>query len=158
MGMGEVNFYLKKPVKTTGKALIYLKFKYNGNNVLVYSFGQTIYPLNWNAEKQRVKSNRQTTEDGQNTLNDLLDNLARITKSSYNNEIKNGVPNPGTLRKYLDEFLSATSKGKVKKAEPDFFGLIDRFILGEIKNAGRDKSQRTLKNYQNTRKHLLLYQ
>src|SRR4051794_33354926 len=156
MGMGEVNFYLKKPVKTTGKALIYLKFKYNGNNVLVYSFGQTIYPINWNAEKQRVKSNRQTTDDGQNTLNDLLDNLSRITKSSYNNEIKNGVPKPARLRRYLDEFMTASSTAEVKKAEPDFFGLIDRFISGEIKYAGKDKSQRTLKNYQNTRKHLQL--
>ncbi len=103
--MGDVNFYLKKPVKGAGKSLIFLKFKYNRNNALVYPFGQSINPSNWNAEKQRVKSNRQTTGDGQNSLNDLLDNLAKLTKTAYNNELKNGVPEPGKLRKHLDDFF-----------------------------------------------------
>ena len=156
--MGDINFYLKKLVKGTGKSLIYLKFKFNGGNVLVYTFGQTIVPNNWNAEKQRVKNNRQTTEDGQNLLNDLLDNLAKVTKTAYNNELKNGVPEPGKLRKYLDDFLSLKSNSKEKKAGPDLFSLIDRFISGEIKNAGKDKSENTLSNYKNTKNHLEAYQ
>ena len=105
-----------------------------------------------------MKSNRQTTEDGQNSLNDLLDNFAKLTKTTYNNELKNGVPQRGKLRKYLDDFLSSNSKSKVKNAEPDFFSLIERFISGEIKNAGKDKSQHTLNNYRQTKNHLQAYQ
>lgn len=55
---GAVNFYLKKPEPTTGRSLIYLKFKYSGHP-LVFTFDQTIDPSNWNAKKQRVKSNTQ---------------------------------------------------------------------------------------------------
>ncbi len=74
--MGEVNFYLKKPANGSGKSLIYLKFKYNGNIPFIFTFGQNISPSNWNRDKQRVKNNKQTTEDGQYYLNDLLDNLS----------------------------------------------------------------------------------
>lgn len=154
--MGEVNFYLKKAVKGTGNSLIYLKFKYNSSKVLIYTFGQSINPANWNTDKQRVKSNRQTTENGQNSLNELLDNLVKVTKSAYNNEIKNGVPEPEKIRGYLDDFLSL--KSKKKKEDPNFFTLIDRFISGEIKNTGKDKSQHTLNNYRNTKNHLRLYE
>jgi len=154
--MGEVNFYLKKAVKGTGNSLIYLKFKYNSSKVLIYTFGQSINPSNWNTDKQRVKSNRQTTENGQNSLNELLDNLVKVTKSAYNNEIKNGVPEPEKIRASLDDFLS--SKSKKKKEDPNFFTLVDRFISGEIKNTGKDKSQHTLNNYRNTKNHLLLYE
>lgn len=61
--MGEVNFYLKAPAKVSGKSLIYLKYKYCGK-VLVFTFGQNVDPSNWNPNKQRVKTNRITTEDG----------------------------------------------------------------------------------------------
>ena len=36
--------------------------------------------------------------------------------------------------------------------------MIDRFISGEIKNAGKDKSENTLGNYKNTKNHLEAYQ
>jgi integrase len=156
--MGEVNFYLKKPAKSTGKSLIYLKFKYNNGNALVYTFGQSIEPANWNQDKQRVKSNRQTIENGLNLLNGLLDNLAKVTMKAYNNEIKNGVPEPEKIRSYLDDFLSFTANRKTNNSAPDFMSLIDRFISGEIKFAGKDKSPNTLANYQSTKRHLLAYQ
>jgi integrase len=156
--MGEVNFYLKKPVKSTGKSLIFLMFRYNGNNVFIYSFGQSINPSNWNADRQRVKSNRQTTANGENSLNDLLDHLVKVTKTAYSNEIRNGIPTPQRLRKYLDEFLSCNRVDEIKKQDPDLFSLIDRFISGEIKNTGRDKSQNTLSNYKATKNHLEAYQ
>ena len=53
--MGDVHFYLKKP-NSKGLRLIYLKFKHKGET-LVYSFGQTIDPKNWNGEWERVKKN-----------------------------------------------------------------------------------------------------
>lgn len=156
--MGEVNFYLKKPAKKTGKSLIYLKFKYNNEKVLVYTFGQSIDAANWNSDKQRVKSNRQTIDNGLNLLNGLLDNLEKVAIKAYNNEIKNGIPEPDKIRTYLDDFLSSNSKAKTNKSSADFFTLIDRFISGEIKYAGKDKSPNTLANYHSTKRHLLAYQ
>src|ERR1051326_9595119 len=98
--MGEVNFYLKKAEESTGHSLIYLQFKYDGKK-LVYSFGQSIAPKNWNPGKQRVKNNRLTTADKKHNLNDLLKNLEKECTEAYNAEIKNGSPHPDKLRDYL---------------------------------------------------------
>ena len=102
--MPEVNFYLKKPEPVTGKSLIYLQFKYNGQR-LVFSFNEKVDPNNWNKKKQRVKNNRETTADGQHALNDLLENLKRVCESAYKEELKNGMPVPEKLRMYLANFL-----------------------------------------------------
>jgi len=58
----------------------------------------------------------------------------------------------------LDNFLTSNSKNKAKKADVDFFSLIDRFISGEIKNTGKDKSSNTLNNYRTTKNHLKAYE
>src|SRR5437762_9494551 len=97
---GHVNFYLKKKEKSTGKSLIYLKYKYAGN-VFVYSFDQTIDPgkelkndgfQNWSTGKQRVRGNKFTTKDGQHSLNDLLDNLENVLLTAYRKELSSGIP------------------------------------------------------------------
>ncbi|MEJ7740431.1 MAG: Arm DNA-binding domain-containing protein [Chitinophagaceae bacterium] len=139
--MGSVNFYLKKREKVSKKSLIYLKFKYNGK-VLVYSFGQSIDPINWSPSKQRVKSNRATTGDGQFSLNDLLDNLEIECQRAYNSEIRNGIPEPATLKHRLEKLLN---KNHGAAAASSFHKLIERFIAGEIKYKGREKSSNTLK-------------
>src|SRR5687767_4616 len=134
---GSVNFYLKKAEKQTGKSLIYLKYKYSGN-VLVYSFDQTIDRRNWNPKKQRVKSNKQTTKDGQYSLNDLLENLQNVLHTAFRKEIAYGIPPKSKLKEALDNFINQN------KEEPDritLYKLADRFIAGEIKNReGEDKS------------------
>ena len=58
--------------------------------LLVYAFGQFVEPKNWNDNKQRVKNNKTTTDDGKHLLNDLLDNLQKVCENAYNTEIKNG--------------------------------------------------------------------
>src|SRR5215218_3605870 len=98
--MGAVNFYLKKKEESTGKSLIYLQYKYNGYK-LTFSFGQVIDPKNWNNGRQRVKSNNQTTADGKHSLNELLENLAVECVRAYNTELKNGIPTPTAIKKYL---------------------------------------------------------
>lgn len=147
--MGNVNFYLKTPAKVTGKSLIYLKYKYSGR-VLVYTFGQNINPSNWSEKKQRVKTNRETTADGQHSLNDLLDTLVNITKSAYNKEMVNGIPEPDTLKKYLDDFVNQRDASN----KPTLYDLIERFINGEIKFRGKNKSEETIRVYTTTRNHL----
>ncbi len=150
--MGEVGFYLKKADK--GKsALIYLQFRYQGNK-LVYSFGQTIEPKNWNKTKQRVKNNNQTTADGQYSLNDLLDNLRDECLKAYNTEIKSGVPAPAVLKQYLVNFFEGNT---ATSEQPTLFKLIERFISGEIKYRGSDKAKGTLKQYKTTYNHLLAF-
>jgi len=150
----EVNFYLK-PVDAEGKSLIFLNFKYNKNR-LFFSFGERIRPADWNGNKQRAKKKATTTTDGEYSLNDLLDNLKRVCEDAYIKEKKNGIPTVEKLRKYLNDFLQ-------KNLQPDegqgkLFELIERFITGEIKNKGKDKSQNTLDNYNAVKQHLLSYQ
>lgn len=141
--MGTVNFYLKKAEDVSGRSLIYLQFLYNGKK-LVFSFGQSIDPDDWKSGKQRLKKNTATTVDGKFLVNDLLDNLERECQAAYNTEIKNGVPMPATLRKYLIDFMNQNSDNPQTTTLKT---LIDRFINNEIKHKGRDKSKNTLKTY-----------
>ena len=145
----EVNFRLK-PIDEKGKCLIYLQFLYNRQR-LFFSFGQRIEPGSWNLAKQRVKSNKQTTEDGQHSLNDLLDNLERVCIKAYNEELKNGIPGPETIKAYLKAFINQQEPDPDK---PTLHKLIDRFINNEIKNKGRDKSGNTINTYQTCLGHL----
>lgn len=157
--MGSINFYLKKAEKGSGKSLIYLQYYYHGKK-LTYSTKQTIDPKNWLKGKQRVKSNNQTTEDGKHSLNELLDNLETVLENAYNCEIKNGVPLPNTLRKYLDDFFNQNDIAELKeKNKPTLFNLIDRFISGEIKGKkGREHSEGSLDNYHAAKQHLTAFQ
>ena len=100
---------LTQLLNLTGKSLIYLQYKYNGQK-LVFSFGQSIHKKNWNPAKQRVKSNNQTTEDGEHSLNDLLDNLEKVCFKAYRNELNNGIPQPSTLKQHLIAFINQNDK------------------------------------------------
>lgn len=158
--MGEVNFYLKKAEKSTGLSLIYLQFKYKGNK-LVFSFGQSIDPKNWNDNKQRVKSNKQTTADGDHSLNDLLGNLKEVCEKAYKDELKNGTPTTDTLKSYLIRFINQNTDAEKIERET-FFSLLDRFISGEVKisrgekkKIGRSRAQGTINNYHALKIHLL---
>jgi integrase len=148
--MSEVCFYLKDK-NSDGKTPIYLQFKYNGQR-LKYYFNQGIEPRFWNPAKQRVKGNKITTEDGQHYLNDLLDNLQAVLKAAYRKEIANGIPSLKVLKARLDDFLFKNKKDDSGKIS--FFQLADRFISGEIKYKGRDKSRNTTKTYKTVTKHL----
>ncbi len=150
--MPNVNFYLKKPERSTGKSLIYLQFKCNRQR-LVYSFGQTIFPKDWNGKKQRVKLKNQTTIDGKHNLNDLLENLQKVLLSKYNQELKNGNPHPQTLKDAMDGFIYQNSED-AETDGPTLYKLIDRFIANEIKFKGRGKSPNTIKTYQTVNGHL----
>jgi hypothetical protein len=151
--MSTVSFLLKK-AGSSGKSLIILQFKYNGKK-LVFSFGQSIYKKNWNAKKQRVKSNKQTTADGDHSLNDLLDNLQDICEGTYKKELKNGIPNTDVLKKHLIEFMQQNNEDD---SRPTLFSLIQRFINNEIKHKGRDKTEATIKTYKTLKGHLLEFE
>lgn len=166
--MPTVNFYLKTKEENTGKCLIKLRFKYSGHD-LVYTFGESIDPgkklkdgnyENWSVKKQRVKSNTQTTKDGDHSLNDLLDSLEEVLQQAYKAELKNGVPLPSTLKKYLDDFRNQNKiAAEQDKSRPTLFNLIDRFVSGEIKGKkGREHREGTLDNYAACKAHLMAYQ
>jgi integrase len=152
--MGAVNFYLKKAEEVSGNSLIYLQFLYNGRK-LVFSFGQSINPKDWKTGKQRLKKNTATTADGKHLLNDLLDNLEKECLRAYNTEIKNGVPTPAVLRRYLIDFMNQNS---ANPQTTTLKTLISRFINNEIKHHGRDKSKNTLKTYNTVLGHLNDYE
>lgn len=147
---GNVNFYLKKAEETTGRSLIYLKFKYSGN-VLVYTFDQTISPDQWSSSKQRVKNNRTTTKDGLHSLNDLLNNLEGVLLTAYRKELSKGIPAKATLKEALDNFMNS-NKDNPERAT--FYKLLDRFISGEILYKGKEKSPNTIKTYNTLKGHL----
>lgn len=151
--MPNVNFYLKKPESTLGKSLIYLQFKYHGKK-LVYSFGQKISPLDWSKENKRVKSHRGTILNGQYAINDLLDKLEKICLKAYNEEMVKGIPPVSVLKFHMDAFMRSHGG---KTALIDVYQLFDRFIAGEIKSGGREKSRNTLKNYVTTKGHLFKF-
>lgn len=154
----QVNFYLKKAIASTGKSLIYLRFCYNSQKLL-FSFNQSVEPIHWNKKKQRIKSNSYTTTDGKHYVNDLLENLSSICLSTYNREIKNGIPTTSTIKAFLQEFLNQNIEEENKKSNiPSFFELADKFIAGLIKFRGRDKSTSTLKGYQTAKASLLLFE
>ena len=171
--MGGVNFYLKKPQASannkpneptgkklkdsTGKSLIYLQYEYSGRR-LVFSFGQRIRPDLWDHSKQRVKNPKVTAKDGKHLLNGLLNKLSEVCEYSYNLELKNGIPEPQTLKRYLVSFLNQNEDPGQKPDQTTLFQLIDRFISGEIKNKGRAKSRGTLQNYRAVQKHLQDFQ
>lgn len=153
----EVHFRLKPVNKTgnsKGKASIYLQFIYNGKR-LFYSVGQSIKPADWNPAKERVKKKDTTTSDGKFALNDLLDNLKKVCEKAYNTSLKDGIPAPATLSAALDDFINQNNNDEGKD---NLFKLIDRFIDGEIKSKGREKSKGTITNYKAVRKHLKQFQ
>lgn len=150
-----VNYYLTTKDED-GKCSIFLQYVYAGHR-LKFSFGQRVKPGNWNKAKQRVKNNRETTEDSKFLLNDLLDNLEKVCISAYNSEIKNGIPKPATLKKYLQDFLYQNHNDDGPDT-PSLFKLIERFKAGEIKSKGKDKSKGSLQNYHAVMKHLQQFQ
>lgn len=145
----EVNFYLK-PVDKDGKALIYLQF-WVKDKKLHFSFGEKIKPSEWSTKKQRGKNVGALTNDGEHSLNELLDNLRDVLMDGFKKEKVNGIPTIGKLKGYLNEFMNQNSG---KEDAPAFWSLIDRFIKGEIKFRGRNKSQSSLNNYSAVKKHL----
>jgi integrase len=149
--MGEVNFYLKKAEPISGKSLIYLQYKYNGKK-LVFAFGQTIEPGKWSRKKQRVRQGSIVkTTDGKHLLNDLLDSLQRECYAAYNAEIRKGVPAPATLKRCLSDYMN---QNEADPNRPTFRKLLDRFIAGEIKHKGKEKSLNTIKTYNTLKGHL----
>lgn len=153
--MPAVNYYLKKAAPGE-KSLVYMQVKYNGQK-LVYSFGQKVDKGNWSDAKQRLKSNKATTADGQHLLNDLLDALEKEFLIAYNKEIKTGIPAPRTLKKHLDNYLYQNLQENTND-EHTLFKLINRFVAGEIKFRGRDKTKGSLNNYNSVLKHLVEFQ
>jgi integrase len=151
----QVNFRLK-PHDAEGLSLIYLQFLYNKYR-LFFSFGQKVNVSNWNKNKQRVKNTRETSSDGKYLLNDLLENLEKVCIKAYNNEIKNGIPHPDTLKRYLEDFLNQ-NEPQTQQEMPSLFKLLDRFINNEIKFKGKNKSKNTLKTYNTLKGHLHEYQ
>lgn len=154
--MPTVNFYLKKPVDEKEKSLIYLQFKYSGEK-FVYAFGEKIHKKDWNEKKQRVKSNTATTADGKHSVNDLLTNLENVCIKAYNDNLKNGVPPKGILKTALNAFFLRNLQQGEGIKDKTLFKLIDRFIEGEIKNKGKDKSRGSISNYKAVKKHLEEY-
>ncbi len=163
--MGEVCFYLKKP-NANKTSLVYLQKKYDSQR-LVYTFGQTIDPKNWNKKKQRVKSNLETTANGRYNLNDLLDALQDECERAYNIEIKNGIPHPDVLKQYLESYynqnFSQPANGEEitvssENNKSKLYLLIESFIRGDIKHKGKDKSKETIKQYKATYNHLLEFE
>ncbi len=150
----EVHFRLK-PEDQNGKHTIYLQFIYRGHR-LFYSFGQTVRLNDWNKGKQRVKNKLATTADGKFSLNDLLDSLKKICEKTYNESLKTGIPTPDQLKKPLNDFINQNHQDETGK--PTLNTLADRFINGEIKVKGKDKSRGSLNNYRSVKKHLNEFQ
>ncbi len=146
----EVNFYLK-PADANGKALIFLNFKYN-NERFFFSFGERIRPEDWNSKKQRPKK-ALLTNDGEHSLTELIENLKKECENAFRIEKARGIPHPSTLRQYLQKFLNINSIME-DEHKPTLYKLIGRFLRGEVKHQGRDKTEATIQTYRSALHHL----
>jgi integrase len=146
----EVHYRLK-PADSNGNCLIYMDFAYHKQR-LRYSFGQFVAPSNWNDKKEIVRNKLATTDDGKFKLNDLLETLKKVCVKTYNESVKNGIPAPAVLRLALDAFINRNHNDD--PGRPTLYTLADRFVKGEIKNKGKDKSRASLNNYAAVLKHL----
>ena len=152
----QVNFRLK-PEDKDGLSNIVLDFAYQKRR-LRYEFGQSIKPINWNEKKQRVKNKLATTNDGKFALNDMLDNLESTCLRAYSEALKDGIPDINILKRTLDKLIDKNHNNAEVSNKPTLFSLAQRFINGEIKFRGKDKSQSSLDNYSAVTKHLKAYQ
>lgn len=137
--------------------ILYLDFAYQKRR-LRYEFGQSVKPMDWNQKKQRVKNKLTTTNDGKFALNDMLDNLELTCLRAYSEALKDGIPDPIILKRTLDLLIDQNHNNAVDPNKPTLFNLALRFINGEIKFKGKDKSKETLDNYVAVAKHLKEYQ
>jgi integrase len=151
-----VHFRLKKP-PIDGVCTIYLEFIYNTRR-LYYSFGQSVKITEWNEKKERVKNTNKTTKDGKYALNELLDHLEKLCVRTYLESLKDGIPKPSVLKDALQGFVDKNHHNIHKSSKPTLFTLAEKFIKGEIKNKGKDKSKGSLDNYNAVTKHLKDYQ
>ena len=152
----QVNFRLK-PEGKDGLSNIVLDFAYQKRR-LRYEFGQSIKPIDWNDKKQRVKNKLATTNDGKFALNDMLDNLESTCLRAYSEALKDGIPDTNILKHALDTLIDKNHNNAEVSNKPTLFSLAQRFINGEIKFRGKDKSQSSLDNYSAVTKHLKAYQ
>lgn len=152
----QVNFRLK-PEGKDGFSNIVLDFAYQKRR-LRYEFGQSVKPNDWNDKKQRVKNKQTTTNDGKFALNDMLDNLELTCLRTYSESLKDGIPDPTILKRTLDLLIDKNHNNIEVTNKPTLFSLAQRFIDGEIKFKGKDKSQSSLDNYRAVTKHLREYQ
>ena len=152
----QVNFRLK-PEGKDGFSNIVLDFAYQKRR-LRYEFGQSVKPIDWNEKKQRVKNKLATTNDGKFALNDMLDNLELTCLRAYSEALKDGIPDPIILKRTLDVLIDKNNNIAEVSNKPTLFSLAQRFIDGEIKFRGKDKSQSSLDNYSAVTKHLKAYQ
>jgi integrase len=150
----QVHFRLNIP-NDKGLCNIILDFTYH-NRRLRYKFGQSVEKKDWNEKKERVKSTQVTTSDGKFSLNDMLDKLEYTCKKSYNESLKDGIPDPSILRKALDlqVGLNKGLNNEYESGKPTLFTLADKFIKGDIKNKGKEKSKGSLNNYHAVTQHL----
>ncbi len=149
----EVHFRLK-PLDKNGKQLIYLDFMC-GKNRVRYSFGQFIGPKDWDEKKERIIKKGTTTNDGKFQLNELLSNLKTICDKA----LIGIAPEPKALTLMLDDYINQNhNNAAVNESKPTLFKLINRFIDGEIKNRGKEKSINTIKTYITCKKHLEEFQ
>lgn len=147
----EVHFRIRNKNKE-GKYSIQLHYYYNKQRC-IYSTKQMIREEDWNKSKERVKDKLATTEGGDFAINDLLDNLAEICVKAHKENMKKGIPEPAVLKKAMDDFLFQNYEG-YNPNKPTFFLLAEKFKSGEVKYNGRNRSKKTLGNYDATIKHL----
>jgi integrase len=145
------NLKPKQLASLNESCLIYLHFVYSGNR-LFYSFGQFVRTEDWDDAKERVIKKQATTMDGKFKVNDLLESLEKLCIKTYNESLKNGIPAPAQIKKALEDFVNQNHSEKTDTNT--FFNLTKRFINGEIKNKGKDKSRASLNNYNAVTKHL----
>jgi hypothetical protein len=157
--MPAVRYFLKhNPKRLT--ALVILEMKWSGEK-LSYSTKRTLSATQkkfWLPETQRLKDCAQTRADKSYLYNELFDKLQKVTLDCwYEEQAKGPIPKPQTIKAILDIVTERQRKAVQLEATETFYGLLDRFVNGDIKFKGKTLSKGTLKTYKTFRTILLDY-
>ena len=145
--MANVKFILKEP-KSKEDTLVYLFCNYHYKR-FKYSTGEKINPKFWNFDKQRAKETKNYPEHPE--FNERLKVFRTGVNNVFRRLLNNGVqPTNELLKSELEKELS---EKVLKHQKVTLFSFADSFIEDSksVKTAG------TIKNYNNTLRHLKNY-
>jgi integrase len=156
MGRPKVNYYLDRRYdkKTkelvtdrNGEVAIFLNVRYLGMFLRIYT-GIKCNPKLWDSARQQINAN--TTEA--QVLNGLLTNYKAELQDLWSRTLANKIEYD---KQYLSEnfsFLKTRDQQKIRKQDPEFFDVFDKFI--DEQKTEKGWSPGTLKNFKTFKENL----
>jgi integrase len=136
-----------RPLLSTGETTVYMIISFDAKHRFKAKTDIKAFPLQWDFEKQRMKSGAAGAMDTNKRLNDL----EKDVREKYNTL---RTTDPGVsfdqVKEYLQAFIAKTQLPRFTDTELSFFGVYDKYLT--IK--GKDLHPRTIQKFNTTKKIL----